>query len=781
MTRSPSCPATTELQALAGDSLQAERRHLLELHVEQCRQCQTLLQQIAELQSVELATGPIPLRVRPPVPSEIAGCRLLRVLGRGSRSEVWLAEEQQMQRTVAVKLLPAEGPDRESLRGHWLAEVRLAAGLAHPGLVRLYRAEESASWFVLIFEYVAGGTLKDHGLCRDPEQAVKLTLALTAAVQYMHDQGILHLDLKPANVLLEYAEHSDCSDCLPKISDFGISLRQSADASHDTTRVAGLGTPPWMAPEQLLCQISELTAAADICGLGGILYFLLTGQPPYSGETVESLLEQMLGQEPTELPSEFCPELRLICRRCLQRQPESRWSSVRELRIALADWLDRRAKLRRQQRQRLRSRLLTATAALVVLLPVTLLWSGTGGSEDTRIRSEADFQRWLARPAEALDAHGAEQLVEAAAVRLETLLLPGSSAAAADLGIMLGRAGARLDASLQTETYPAALQLLQQSERLLEAATQSHPMKSGWHEELIATRVALAGSKANPPGIAPSNRTAHAAWRRQQLLRALPTVSRLAELRQQVFWAAEILDNLAHRSLISEAAAYSELRNSLPALLPNLLQAADIRARLLLLSDTTSITDEFIVLLADPGWVFPAGRTTVIKSAIAAHLQQRGLPALAAGATGAAVQIPDHTAILQNCCSWLAKLDQNSDLVAEILHGELIRAVAEKSTNHRSRNELAAAESIQREYVGLCEAAVRQFPENSDALLALSEAHLQAWKNSLRRDQPLVAVRELENSLRAAEQALRVSPGSQRARFQVANRLSRLAAFRAAQ
>ncbi|MFN5896939.1 MAG: hypothetical protein ACK48Y_05395, partial [Planctomyces sp.] len=70
---------------------------------------------------------------------------------------------------------------------------------------------------------------------------------------------------------------------------------------------------------------------------------------------------------------------------------------------------------------------------------------------------------------------------------------------------------------------------------------------------------------------------------------------------------------------------------------------------------------------------------------------------------------------------------------------------------------------------------------NSDALLALSEAHLQAWKNSLRRDQPLVAVRELENSLRAAEQALRVSPGSQRARFQVANRLSRLAAFRAAQ
>ena len=79
------------------------------------------------------------------------------------------------------------------------------------------------------------------------------------------------------------------------------------------------------------------------------------------------------------------------------------------------------------------------------------------------------------------------------------------------------------------------------------------------------------------------------------------------------FWAAEILDNLAHRSLSSEAAAYSELRNSLSALLPDLLQSADIRARLLLLSDTMSITDELIVLLADPGWVFPAGRTTVIK------------------------------------------------------------------------------------------------------------------------------------------------------------------------
>jgi serine/threonine protein kinase len=247
----------------------------------------------------------------------------------------------------------------------------------------------------------------------------------------MHSEGILHLDLKPSNVLLECAKQADCSDCVPKISDFGISLRRSADASDDTARVSGLGTPPWMAPEQLISPISELTVAADICGLGGILHFLLTGQPPYSGETVESLLEQMLGREPAALPPGLCPELRLICQRCLQRQPDVRWASVAELVSALEDWQERRVRLQRNQRQRLRRRLLTSAAALIMLLPMALLVSGTTDSGIPDLHSEADFQRWLARPAESLDARSAELLLQAAAARLEPLLQPDQAAVAA--------------------------------------------------------------------------------------------------------------------------------------------------------------------------------------------------------------------------------------------------------------------------------------------------------------------------------------------------------------
>jgi hypothetical protein len=230
--------------------------------------------------------------------------------------------------------------------------------------------------------------------------------------------------------------------------------------------------------------------------------------------------------------------------------------------------------------------------------------------------------------------------------------------------------------------------LLQQSERLLETALQAKPLESRWHEELIVTRVALAGSKANPPGISLPDGTAHAAWRQRQLLRALPHVCQLATRGQQVFWTAEILDNLAERSLISEPAEFRQLQESLSGLQPSLLQVPDIQARLLLLSDTTLLTEEMTAVLADPHWVFPAGRMAVIRATIAARLQQMVLPVQNAARRAESASHPAHAIVLLQCSQWLLKMGQNSELVTEILHTELIRAVAERATTGVAANWL---------------------------------------------------------------------------------------------
>ena len=357
------------------------------------------------------------------------------------------------------------------------------------------------------------------------------------------------------------------------------------------------------------------------------------------------------------------------------------------------------------------------------------------------------------------------------------MLASGKAVQAAELGVLLGRAGARLDASLVTENYPLAQQLLLQAERLLAAATQTPPPDDRWHEELAATRVALAGSKAPPSGVSQPNGAAHASWRYQQLKRALAPVSRLTELRQQVFWTATILDQMTERRLLQNPAAAHQFQSRITALLPSLLQIPDIKTRLLLQSGTAAFSDEITASLTAPDWLLPADRTAVVKSIVNELLLGKILAVTTQQPSAAQVSAKSIAAVLQECSQWLQKLQQPPELLPLILHEELIRVVAERATDHRGRGELAQAEQLQRGYEEICVAGVRQFPGNADVLLALSEAHLQAWKNHLRRDRPDAAVQSLQESLHAAEEALRCNPGSQRARFQVANRLSRLAAF----
>ncbi|HYW78678.1 MAG TPA: serine/threonine-protein kinase, partial [Thermoguttaceae bacterium] len=163
------------------------------------------------------------------------------------------------------------------------------------------------------------------------ESAVRLVVAVARAVDHLHEQGIVHRDLKPSNILLD-------GDELPYVTDFGLAKVFAGDSQMTATGVIA-GTPSYMAPEQAAGSQGKVRPAVDVYSLGAILYELLTGRPPFRGETSLDTLLDVLGREPTlprQLNSHVSRELELICLKCLAKSPDERYSSAG----ALADDLE---------------------------------------------------------------------------------------------------------------------------------------------------------------------------------------------------------------------------------------------------------------------------------------------------------------------------------------------------------------------------------------------------------------------------------------------------------
>jgi serine/threonine-protein kinase len=259
------------------------------------------------------------------------------VLGRGGMGVVFKARHLMLNRTVALKMLLAgdyAGPEELA---RFRREAEAVAALRHPNIVQVHDAGEVAGRPYFTMEYVEGGTLA-HGLAANPlapRRAAEILATLASAVQFAHQSGFMHRDLKPANVLLT-------PDGTPRITDFG--LARSIGAGPEFTRSgAVIGTPSYMAPEQAMGRASAVGPAADIYALGAVLYEMLTGRPPFDGETASEIVQKVVSEEPpppSRLNGKVPRDLDTVCLKCLQKSPARRYASAQDLADDLHRFLD---------------------------------------------------------------------------------------------------------------------------------------------------------------------------------------------------------------------------------------------------------------------------------------------------------------------------------------------------------------------------------------------------------------------------------------------------------
>ncbi|HWL09808.1 MAG TPA: serine/threonine-protein kinase [Planctomicrobium sp.] len=280
------------------------------------------------------------------IPVRIGRYEIQRMLGAGGFAVVYQSRDQRLNRDVAVKIPLPPGLLNPDARQRFVQEAQLAAQLDHPHIVPAYEAGEDGPVPFIAYAYCSGPTLaqwlKENGPV-SAASAATLMVSLADAVAYSHDQGILHRDLKPANVLLFPTRHATDQQFpfIPKLADFGLAkLMESAAA--DTGSSVILGTPLYMAPEQIEATHSSSGTATDVYGLGGILYELLTGQPPFCGETVVQVLESIRAGKMTrvrKINSRVPYELAVICEKALAIRPQDRYSSAAALRDDLHRFL----------------------------------------------------------------------------------------------------------------------------------------------------------------------------------------------------------------------------------------------------------------------------------------------------------------------------------------------------------------------------------------------------------------------------------------------------------
>ncbi|PYS36977.1 MAG: hypothetical protein DMF71_19420, partial [Acidobacteria bacterium] len=270
---------------------------------------------------------------RAPMLKDFGDYELLEEIGRGGQGVVFRARQKTLNRTVALKVIGlGEWATKAHLKRFRL-EAEAAASLDHPGIVPIHEVGERDGSCYFSMKLVEGGQLDEvvRHEAMSIRCAVELIAKVSRTVHYAHEHGILHRDIKPGNILLDKKGE-------PHLTDFGLA-RLVESESTVTRTLEVLGTPSYMAPEQAVGNNAQLTSATDVYGLGAVLYQLLTGHPPFAGGTTYETMKLLLDTEPRQprlLNPKIDRDVSTICLKCLEKDPQRRYSSS----LALAEDLE---------------------------------------------------------------------------------------------------------------------------------------------------------------------------------------------------------------------------------------------------------------------------------------------------------------------------------------------------------------------------------------------------------------------------------------------------------
>ena len=342
----------------------------------------------------------------PPAPA-VAGLPFDRVgeydildkIGHGGMGLVLKARSRRLKRIVALKLIKVGQLAEEQEVARFMVEARAAAHLEHPNIVGVYDVGEHAGSPFFTMEYVEGQSL--HKLISErplqPQRAAIIIRKLALAVDYAHEAGILHRDLKPQNILLDKYEE-------PKITDFGLATNAQENSQLTATGTV-LGTPSYMPPEQARGKHEEMGKWSDVYSLGATLYETLVGRPPFTAATLGETLQQVMTADPVS-PRRLNPaiprDIETICLKCLEKLPARRYQTAGELAEELQRFLEDRPILARPTSRtekfvrwcRRNPVVAGAIAAVSVaaIFAIISLWIGL--SRATAALKEADETAW---------------------------------------------------------------------------------------------------------------------------------------------------------------------------------------------------------------------------------------------------------------------------------------------------------------------------------------------------------------------------------------------------
>src|SRR4029077_8328696 len=261
---------------------------------------------------------------------------LLEKIGRGGQGVVYRAHQKSLNRTVAIKVIGLGPWATEAHLKRFRREAEAAASLDHPLIVPIHEVGEREGCCYFSMNFIEGGQL-DEVVRVAPmsiRQAAELVAKLARTVQYAHEHGILHRDIKPGNILLDVKGE-------PHLTDFGLARLMDSEGTVTRT-LEVMGTPSYMAPEQAAGETTKFTKATDVYGLGAVFYQLLTGQPPFTGGTTFEIVRLVLDTEPRPprlLNPKVDRDLSTICLKCVEKDPKRRYSSALALAEDLEHWL----------------------------------------------------------------------------------------------------------------------------------------------------------------------------------------------------------------------------------------------------------------------------------------------------------------------------------------------------------------------------------------------------------------------------------------------------------